>query len=133
MLDVLTVQEHRIVTTSVSFQRGGFAMDSPDDFRHVFDQQLRDFDQELTEFRSVYDSFGLAERRSLREWLEAVNAVENKCPFDWSLRVQVQHDEFDTAGEKVDERHAEFTAGTMLHAINCWDQGKPFAPNTISP
>lgn len=106
---------------------------SNDEFRHVFENQLRHFDQEMTELRRVFDSLDLDERKDLREWLEAVDCVERKCPFDWSLRVTVQHDEFDERDEKVGECNAQFAAMTMLAAIKCWDDGKPFAPDTIYP
>lgn len=63
----------------------------------------------------------------------AFGSVERKCPYDWCLRVRVQHDEFDASGEKVDERNAEFMAWTMLEAIKCWDEGEPFVPDTLYP
>lgn len=69
----------------------------------------------------------------MREWLEAVDSVERKCPYNWCLRVRVQHDEFDASGEKVDERNAEFRAWTMLEAIKCWDEGNPFVPDMLYP
>ena len=72
-------------------------------------------------------------RSGLREWLQAADALGEKCPFEWCLRVKVEHDEFDENDEKVDERNTEFMAHTMLMAIKCWDEGKPFAPNTAHP
>jgi len=109
-------------------------MDFPnDDFQRPHNSQLRHFDQETTEFRRVYESLTPDERRGLREWLEAVDALGQKCPFDWCLRVKVEHDEFDENGDKVDERNAEFMAYTMLMAIKCWDEGKPFVPDTVYP
>ena len=62
-----------------------------------------------------------------------MDAVEQKCPFNWCLRVNVEHDVFDEGGDKVDERHAQFCAWTMLAAIKCWDEGKPFIPDTTYP
>lgn len=109
-------------------------MDAPEDeFRHVFARQLRYFDQEMTEYRSVYDSLKQDERRDLRQWLEAVQSLGDKCPFEWHLEVKVEHDIYDERGEKVDERNAEFMAWTMLAAMDCWDKGEPFVPNSILP
>jgi hypothetical protein len=109
-------------------------MDFPnDEFRRADNSQLSHFDQEMTEFRQVYESLTAGERRDLREWLEAVDALGHKCPFDWCLRVKVEHDEFDENDDKVDERNAEFVAWTMLEAIKCWDEGKPFVPDTVYP
>ncbi len=115
-------------------------MSSPSDkFRYVFVRQLCNFDQKLPEFRSIYESFTLDERNEVRESLVEVNALEQKCPFEWCLQVQAvqeiydEHDEHDEHDEKMDERGAEFTALTMLMAIKCWDEGQPFAPETTYP
>jgi len=104
-----------------------------DKFRYVFCRQLRHFDQEMTEFRCVYESFAPDERKEVREWLEAVDVLWKKCPFDWGLLVKVRHDEFNDSGEKVDERNADFIAYTMLMAIKSWDEGQPFVPDTVLP
>jgi hypothetical protein len=107
-------------------------MDFPnEDFRHAHNRQLSHFDQEMTEFRRVYETLSPDERKDLREWLESVETLGKKCPFDWCLRVKVEHDQLDEAGEKVDERNAEFMPWTMLMAIKCWDEGKPFVPDTV--
>jgi hypothetical protein len=109
-------------------------MDFPnDEFHRARNGQLRRFDQEMTEFRRVYESLTPDKRRDVREWLEAVDSLGHRCPFEWCLRVKVEHDEIDENGDKVDERNAEFMAWTMLKAITRWDEGEPFVPDTVFP
>lgn len=109
-------------------------MDFPnDEFRRAHTGQLRHFDQQLVEVRRVYDSLTGEERADLRKWLQEVDAVWEKCPFDWTLIVKMEHDECDDDGEKIDERNAEFTPMTYLKAIEAWDKGEPFVPNTVYP
>lgn len=110
-------------------------MDESDDsgsrpFRHVFAQHLRKLDNDLAEFRLLYDSFDADERIRFRQWLERVSALNAESTWNVCLRVKCETDVLDEDDNLLRWADAELSPTTMLRAIRAWDAGEEFAPDS---
>jgi hypothetical protein len=103
--------------------------DYSDKFRHVFDDQLRQFDAEISHLRQFYECLTPDERSRFRAWLKKVAALTSEGA-EWGahLKVRIENDECDEEGNVLRWADAEFLPSTMLSAIAAWDAGEDFAP-----
>ena len=100
----------------------------------VFITQLRGFDEKLANFRTYYDNFEAEDRPRFRAWLErAIALSEEESEFGALIRIQTEHDQYDSDGNLVGWADAEFTPATMMSAIRAWEAGNEYAPSSVRP
>lgn len=102
-------------------------------YRRAMAGQLRRFDDEIIEFRKVFEYSTPEERAEIRAWLEQANDLSKKSKWNMFLKVYVENEEFDEQGEKIWDGVAEFSTWTMLEAWTDWEKGETYTPESIRP
>ena len=97
--------------------------------------RLPRFDAELIEFRQIYEECDPEERTKLRTWIEKVKALENDEDNLWQLflRIRAENEQVDDDGNPTHIGVMESSPSNYLAAINAWDRGEPFAPDSYIP
>jgi len=102
-------------------------------FRHFFTMQLKQFDNQLSEFRQFYESHSTEERKQLREWLEQISELQRAARWNMRIQIHAENDIFDGDDELIRWADAVFAPATMLSAISAWDAGNNFTPSSALP
>jgi hypothetical protein len=95
---------------------------------------LRVQDDELADLRQAYESFTPLEQATIRAALERAEGVSCElAELGIRLKIEVEHDERDEAGNTTRWANCEFSLPATLMAIRAWDAGDVFAPNEPLP
>jgi hypothetical protein len=99
-------------------------------FRRHQAREQRRLDEQVADMRSFYASLPPEEKVGLREWLKRLIALWDEFPYEAGLRLRIENDVYDKDGNVLRWGDFEFSPFTILRAIEAWDKGDGFTPQT---
>ena len=94
---------------------------------------LAEFDREIQELKSEYQSLESQTQEEFRKWLERLTSIVAEQPAGIPISVLCRTDRLDTdqQGEIVYDGVVHLFPKAMLLAITAWDDGENFTPESF--